>query len=274
MFDDEFIRVARRERFAILDQETVRDKRLSFGARGLLNYLLSLPDNWHVNTKHLLGQSPAKDTALRRMVGELKKYRYMARLKFKDEAGRFKWKTIVAERPLTDEQMAFYQKPGQLSLLELSPVVDFPRVEEPQVANPRVELPREGNPQNGSSTSGKPTDIRKTDLKELSKEEKLKNEEMKLLPFSSPEFLAAWDDYVKVRREKRKPITKTVLQRLVKKMIAWGEAATTAALNYSADRGYTGVDPSWGNSDLREVLPARSVQSKRLRLGKNEQAAA
>src|SRR5438045_9182125 len=104
MYDDEIIRVARRERFAILDHETIRDKRLTFCARGLLHYILSLPSNWKVNLNHLVGESPAGPAALKTMIKELKKYRYMVRLRFKVARGRFQWKTIVSERPMTDEQ--------------------------------------------------------------------------------------------------------------------------------------------------------------------------
>ena len=206
------------------------------------------------------------------MLKELKKYRYMVRLRFKVAQGRFQWKTIVSERPMTDEQIRVYSNPGQLELLNFPPVVDFPLVE-----NPSTGDPSSGEPLSGLSTSGEPPDIRKTDLNERLKDErstdrKLTNEE-EPLPFLSAEFNSAWNDYVKVRKEKKKPITATVRERLIKKMIEWGEEAAIAALNYSADHGYTGVDPAWENPDRRETAAVRSDQSKRLRLGKNEQPA-
>lgn len=42
-----------RDRFAQIDNSTIRDKRLSFKATGLLCYLLSLPGDWKVSQNHL-----------------------------------------------------------------------------------------------------------------------------------------------------------------------------------------------------------------------------
>lgn len=246
MYDDEIIRVARRERFTILDHETVRDKRLTFCARGLLHYILSLPANWKVNLNHLVGESPAGPAALKTMTKELKKYRYMVRLRFKVAQGRFQWKTIVSERPMTDEQIRVYSNPGQLELLAFPPVVDFPLVEIPSTGEPST-----GEPLTGLSTSGEPPDIRKTDQKERfsnerSKDRKTENE-LEPLPFSSTEFVSAWDDYEQSRREKKKSITPTARKLLCKKLLAMGEARAAAALTHSAACGYQGLFEPSGN---------------------------
>lgn len=250
--DDEIIRVARRERFAIIDQETIRDKRLSFGARGLLHYLLSLPDNWKVNLTHLVGQSPAGPAAVKTLVKELKGFRYMARLRFRVSGGKFKWKTIVAERPMTDDVIRFYERPGQLELLESSPVVDFPLV-----AGPPVESPVSGSPVAGSSTSGEPPPIRKIEEGRSGNEGSNTKDFLEVMPFSSPEFCAAWSAYVKVRKEKKKAVTQTIAERLAKKIVKWGEVESTRALNMSADNGWTGVDPEWGAKDAGRIPSAK-----------------
>lgn len=59
------------------------------------------------------------------------------------------------------------------------------------------------------------------------------------LPFNSPEFLDAWNDYKQARKEKRQPITASICRALGKKMVNWGEQRTVAALIHST--GYTGL---------------------------------
>lgn len=152
---DEIIRVARRKRFVVTDLTLVRDKRLSWAARGLLNYLLSLPDNWKIRPEALATQSPANITAVRSLLKELAKFRYMMRLKYKAEDGTFGWRTIVSERPLTDEQIGTYS----------SPQIPLPFAGTPSAGFPCVEQPG-----NGATANGEPGDISKTKGKEGSGE--------------------------------------------------------------------------------------------------------
>ena len=46
------------DRFVILPNELAREQNLSFRARGLLAYLLSMPEDWLTNSNQLAGQSP------------------------------------------------------------------------------------------------------------------------------------------------------------------------------------------------------------------------
>jgi hypothetical protein len=72
----------RRKHWVTIDQEVVRDKRLSWKARGLLAYLLSMDDDWEISVRKLIQESPHdKETALRSAFKELLDTGY-ARLEF------------------------------------------------------------------------------------------------------------------------------------------------------------------------------------------------
>jgi hypothetical protein len=100
MAQSSIIRVSKPERYTTLSNDTLRDKRLTFAARGLLTYLLSLPDNWEVRVSHLIEQSPAGRDAVYSMLKELTSFGYVARTEKRDAAGRIVgYETIVRETP-------------------------------------------------------------------------------------------------------------------------------------------------------------------------------
>jgi uncharacterized protein YdaU (DUF1376 family) len=89
------------------------------------------------------------------------------------------------------------------------------------------------------------------------------SEDKEPLPFSSPSFLEAWKDYVQARKEKRQRVTSTIQKALCKKMIAWGEERSIAALIHST--GYTGLfEPNGASSNgKRETTSERNVRNLR-----------
>jgi len=108
------IRVQQREQFVVVLSQTVKDDRLSWRARGLLCYLLSLPDDWQINVSYLLNCAPDKETALRNGMRELEAFGYLTKTQTRNEKGRItgtEW--IVHERPYGD----------------------YPHVEKPHVVN-------------------------------------------------------------------------------------------------------------------------------------------
>jgi hypothetical protein len=113
------------------------DKRLSWGARGLLAYLLTKPDNWEVMFNDLLNQAPDQRTALRSVIKELEKYGYLRRRRIQGEKGKFVWVTDVYEAPLPpDEEQRDSDNPS----------VGFPSVENQPMDEPSVGFPPVENP--------------------------------------------------------------------------------------------------------------------------------
>ena len=86
-----------RKNFTVLSNATLEDKRLSWEAKGLLAYLLSKPDDWHVNVKHhLVKESPsAKKDKVYTLLNELRKFGYADVEKVRDSGGEFSGTTWI-----------------------------------------------------------------------------------------------------------------------------------------------------------------------------------
>ena len=108
------IRVARRERFVVIDQQTVRDRQLSLRARGLLVTLLSYPDHWRINSTELARHVKEGRDAIRAGLAELEAAGYLKRHKCQIPGGR--WVT----------ELTLYEKPGHTD--DGFPGVGFPGV--------------------------------------------------------------------------------------------------------------------------------------------------
>ena len=63
--------------FTRIANDTLWDKRLSWGARGLLAYVLSKPDKYDMTYADLKRNSPAKDKALKTILQELSDFGYL-----------------------------------------------------------------------------------------------------------------------------------------------------------------------------------------------------
>lgn len=91
------VRVEKTEKYSVIANKPINDKSLSWGARGLLAYLLSKPNDWQVRMTDLENQSPAGNHATRTIVKELEKAGYMVRKRYQTKSGKFAWMVTVYE---------------------------------------------------------------------------------------------------------------------------------------------------------------------------------
>lgn len=94
--------------FVMLDKRLLEDTRLSWEAKGLHAYLMSKPDSWTVNVKHLVKQSRNGRDATYRIVNELIYAGYIERIQERSEDGR-----------LGDIEYIVYETPTHLDPFEL-----------------------------------------------------------------------------------------------------------------------------------------------------------
>lgn len=85
--------------YSILDNLTIRDHRLSFRARGVLCYLLSMPDNWRSSADRIAQVGVEGRDAVRKALDELERWGYIRRVKHQDEKGRWTTELHVYDRP-------------------------------------------------------------------------------------------------------------------------------------------------------------------------------
>lgn len=74
-------KVEKTKNFTIMSNHHLQNKNLSFKAKGLLSYMLSLPDDWDYSLAGLLANSKEKITSLKSALNELKQNGYLSVIK-------------------------------------------------------------------------------------------------------------------------------------------------------------------------------------------------
>ena len=137
-------RVERTNNYTVMSNYHLRDKTISFKAKGLLSMMLSLPENWDYTLAGLARISLEGKDAVRATIVELEKAGYIHRRQTTDKAGKFgSNEYIIREYPASHE----------------------PPPEGPSPAQPLPENPTTENPSTGSTQTGNPTQINKDTVK-------------------------------------------------------------------------------------------------------------
>jgi hypothetical protein len=98
---------SRRRHFTIVDNATLQDARLSYRARGVLAYLLSLPDGWVTDHRKLASFAVEGERAVLAALKELETHGYLIRRRFQDPTtGRWRTDTELVEVPDVSPQVA------------------------------------------------------------------------------------------------------------------------------------------------------------------------
>ncbi|MGE7885587.1 DnaD domain-containing protein [Bacillus sp. NPDC094077] len=139
-------RVKKDNNYSVINNTGLKDKRLSWKAKGILAYILTLPDDWVFYREELSQHAKDGINSLRAGMQELKEYGYIKRFPIKDAKNKIvRWETIIYEIP----------------------VDDFPPVENPPVGKPVAgNLPVENRKLLNTdiqSTKKLNTDIQSTD---------------------------------------------------------------------------------------------------------------
>lgn len=125
--------------YMVLNNELVRDQRVSRRARGLLVEMLSYPDNWRITVDSLVEEGIEGRDAVRTALKELEQVGYLTRTKVQDERGRWSTVTVVSE-----------QVPGE----SMPPKTDF-QASDNQASDNQENYPQKVDFQ--EPTPGKPT---------------------------------------------------------------------------------------------------------------------
>ena len=91
------------KRFVALPNATVRDHGLSFTARGILGYLVSLPNGSREDIKSLAKRSREGRTAVARAMKELETAGYLKRVTTRTPGGLIGTELVVSDVPMPDE---------------------------------------------------------------------------------------------------------------------------------------------------------------------------
>ena len=100
-------RIEKTRNYTVMSNYHLKDKRLSFKAKGLLSYMLSLPDNWDFSLNGLSTASKDNITSIRSTLKELQEYQYLCIKKLmpnETKSGRIEYEYIVYEQPVEKKQ--------------------------------------------------------------------------------------------------------------------------------------------------------------------------
>lgn len=100
----------------VIEKALLQNKNLSWKARGILAYLLSLPDNWKLYVKELLSHSKNdSERSTRAGLNELIKFGYVYRRPVKCGDGKFKGQEYLVYEDPADNPF-FLRKSSQMSV--------------------------------------------------------------------------------------------------------------------------------------------------------------
>lgn len=82
-------RVVKKQNFVVLDKAFLNDGQLSWKAKGLLAYMLSLPDDWHFRLADLATRSKCGREATASILAELIEAGYLQKVQKRAKDGKF-----------------------------------------------------------------------------------------------------------------------------------------------------------------------------------------
>ena len=92
-------RVEKNKNYTVMANYHLRDKELSFKAKGLLSYMLSLPEDWDYSLNGLASVSKEGIKAIKNIIGELKEQGYLKINKIRKENGQYQYEYLIREIP-------------------------------------------------------------------------------------------------------------------------------------------------------------------------------
>jgi uncharacterized phage protein (TIGR02220 family) len=166
--------------FVIVDKNFVNRTDLSWKAKGILLYLMSLPENWKLSMEDLKNRSTDGAAALRTGIKELEEKKYFQKISIRNEKGKIiKWEYIFDEIPIEDESEEITSekevrsnKPECENQNEGQPECDYPDVENQHVENRRLQS------NNNKQNNNKQNNNNIVELFDLGKQKIKKNSEI------------------------------------------------------------------------------------------------
>lgn len=92
-------RVEKNKNYTVMANYHLRDKELSFKAKGLLSYMLSLPEDWDYSLNGLASVGKEGIKAIKNIISELKGHGYLKINKIRKENGQYQYEYLIREIP-------------------------------------------------------------------------------------------------------------------------------------------------------------------------------
>jgi len=134
------MRVEKTRDYTVMANHHLRNKKLSLKAKGLLSYMLSLPEDWNYTLSGLAISCKDGIDSVRQAVSELESQGYIVRSRVRDARGRLReTEYIVYELPVLTTPAL--EVPAEEEPVQEEPVLGDPELENPTLENPALENP-------------------------------------------------------------------------------------------------------------------------------------
>ena len=94
-------RIEKTNNYTVMSNHHLKDINLSYRAKGLLSFMLSLPDDWDYSVNGLAKISKESIKAIRSTLKELEDMGYLVRTRIQLDNGRFDYEYTIYETPYT-----------------------------------------------------------------------------------------------------------------------------------------------------------------------------
>jgi hypothetical protein len=131
-------------KFVQISNAALQDKRLSWSARGILAFVLSLPPDQHLTAKWLESQAPNGREAVRSALQELERFGYYLRTRRPGIGGHWEWEQVISDARLTEESSQVAPCDGKPS--DGYPSDGYPSDGKPSDKRPNTEDPKDVGP--------------------------------------------------------------------------------------------------------------------------------
>lgn len=101
-------KIEKNKNYTTMSNYHLQDKTLSFKAKGLLSFMLSLPDTWDYSMNGLVSVSKENIRAIRTILQELEECKYLVRTRYQNEKGQFQYDYSIYEIPYDKLPYAHY----------------------------------------------------------------------------------------------------------------------------------------------------------------------
>ena len=104
------VRVEKNKNYSVVNNTGLRDERLSWKAKGILAYILTLPDDWVFYREELATHANDGIDSLKSGMKELKEYGYVKRTPIRNDKNKIvSWETVIHEVPQEEPLADFHQ---------------------------------------------------------------------------------------------------------------------------------------------------------------------
>jgi hypothetical protein len=187
------IRVHKTANFTVMSNTHFKEKKMSLKAKGLLSLMLSLPDDWNYSISGLVTLSKDGKDSVMSALAELETFGYLERRRTVNEKGQFSGiEYNIFEQPQTEKPTA-ENLTAEKPILEKANAENHPQLNTNKLNTNNNKIIKELN------TKGSDIDIFEDILKDVV------NVELRNL----------YVDFIEMRRNIKKPLTKRGLKMLI-----------------------------------------------------------